>query len=120
MPIITPCAQPGCPATATKRGRCDKHALQLERSRGSRQKRGYDSRHDQLRRGYQRQMNDGIRFTCWRCGRPIDPTDWMLGHCDVDRRRYHGPECPPCNLAVAGRRGCPHPSHRADPSPKRT
>lgn len=57
-------------------------------------------------------MDAGERFLCWRCRKPIDPADWTLGHCDDDRSRYHGPECPPCDYATAGRSGCPHPSHR--------
>ncbi|WP_216849537.1 hypothetical protein [Pimelobacter simplex] len=56
-------------------------------------------------------MDDGIRFTCWRDGKEIDPTHWRLGHCDIDRNRYHGPEHVACNQATAGRTGCPHPSH---------
>lgn len=52
----------------------------------------------------------GGRFACWRCGRPL-ASSWTLGHCDVDRTVVHGPECPPCDYATNGRRGCPHPSH---------
>jgi hypothetical protein len=48
-------------------------------------------------------MKAGETFTCWRCGAPIDPNNWHLGHDDYDRRLYRGPECPPCNLATAGR-----------------
>lgn len=58
-------------------------------------------------------MDKGHRFRCWRCGNPIDPSDWTLGHCDIDRGVYHGPECPPCDYATAGRSDCPHHSHAA-------
>ncbi len=56
-------------------------------------------------------MDDGVAFACWRCGRHVDPTDWRLGHCDINRGVYHGPECVPCNQATSGRSGCPHLSH---------
>jgi hypothetical protein len=54
-------------------------------------------------------MDAGERFTCWRCaeqGRPhdVDPTNWHLGHDDLDRTKYRGPECPAGNQATAGRR----------------
>lgn len=69
--------------------------------------------HKDLRAKYQRRMDNGERFNCWRpeCGKPIDPTSWQLGHCDIDRTKYHGPEHGGCNQATAGRVGCPHESH---------
>jgi hypothetical protein len=104
------CAEPGCP-TLTRTTRCTEHTRALDKARGTRQRRGYGPEHDALRADYQRRMDAGEAFTCWRSGEPIDPTNWTLGHCDVDRSVYHGPECPACDYAVAGRVGCPHPSH---------
>ena len=111
------CLEPGCP-TLTQQSRCPAHRRDRERARGTRQARGYGSEHDQLRAEYQRRMDAGERFVCWRKGEPIDTTNWTLGHCDDDRSMYHGPECPSCDYAVNdGRRlaGCPHPTHRISP-----
>lgn len=105
------CLEPGCP-TLTKRSRCPEHERAKDKARGTRQQRGYDAAHDRLRADYQRRMDAGERFDCWRCERPIDPLAWTLGHCDDDRRVYHGPECPPCDYATSGRSGCPHGAHR--------
>ena len=101
------CIEPGCP-DLTERTRCDDHERDRERARGTRQQRGYDAAHDRLRADYQRRMDAGERFTCWRCaeaGRPhdVDPAAWHLGHDDHDRTRYRGPECPAGNLATSGR-----------------
>ena len=39
---------------------------------------------------------------CWRCKRIIRPGDpWDLGHHDIDRTRYMGPEHAACNRAAA-------------------
>lgn len=108
------CAESGCPElidAGTRDGRCDQHRRDRDKARGTRQERGYDAAHEHLRFDYQRRINQGERFTCWRCGQPIDPRNWTLGHCDDDRTTYHGPECPPCDYATAGRTRCPHPSH---------
>ncbi|GAB2970216.1 hypothetical protein GCM10027076_03620 [Nocardioides montaniterrae] len=104
------CAEPGCPALQAE-PRCLEHRRQRERARGTRQQRGYDAAHDQLRADWQRRLNTGERATCWRCGNDLDPKAWTLGHCDDDRTIYHGPECPACDYATAGRTMCPHPSH---------
>ena len=101
------CAEPGCPELIprdTRDGRCLQHRRNLDRARGSRQARGYGQSHVRLRDDYQRRMGAGEAFNCWRCGKPIDPTSWHLGHDDRDRNLYRGPECVPCNLATAARR----------------
>lgn len=97
------CLEVGCP-TLSDKARCPAHRREREKARGSRQDRGYDNAHDRLRVDYQRRMDAGERFTCWRCGRPIDPAKWQLGHDDLDRSVYRGPECVPCNTATASRR----------------
>ena len=97
-----PCIEVGCP-TVTDRTRCPEHERARDKARGTRQARGYDSAHDRLRADYQRRMSAGERFTCWRCGDPIDPTSWHLGHDDHDRSVYRGPECVGCNTATSGR-----------------
>lgn len=61
----------------------------------------YGTAHRALRRDYQRRMNQGAVFTCWRCGEDINPEHWHLGHKDgSERDEYAGPECPPCNTAT--------------------
>ena len=96
-----------CPKVGPwQRGRCPDHDRARDRARGTRQARGYDATHDRLRAHYQRRMDRGETFTCWRpgCDRPIDPKLWHLGHDDHDRTKYRGPECVPCNTATASRR----------------
>ena len=96
-----------CPRIiAPPRRRCPACARAHEAARGSRQVRGYDASHDRLRAHFQRRMDAGEAFTCWRpdCHKLIDPKRWHLGHDDHDRSRYRGPECVACNTATRGRR----------------
>ena len=87
------------------RGRCPDHDRARDRARGTRQERGYDAPHDRLRAHYQRRMDAGETFTCARCGQPVDPTDWDLGHTDA-RTAWTGPEHrSECNRSAAGRKG---------------
>ena len=97
------CAIPGCPRIGPG-SRCEEHAREAERRRGSRQQRGYGREHDQLRRNWQRRMDAGEIIQCWRpdCGKVIDPRRWHLGHRD-DRSGYEGPECPACNVSAGGK-----------------
>lgn len=104
------CAEHGCPIVSDQ-SRCPIHTRSKDEARGTRQQRGYDSVHGRLRAAWQRKLDRGHVVTCWRCKDPIDRTNWTLGHCDIDRDVYHGPECPPCDYATKGRTGCPHESH---------
>jgi hypothetical protein len=66
--------------------------------------RGYGRAHQLLRRRLAREVATGLGV-CWRCGQPIDPGEpWDLGHDDIDRRRYRGPEHARCNRATWRRR----------------
>jgi hypothetical protein len=101
------CAEPGCPVL-TKATRCTEHTRAKDRARGTSSERGYGSAHQRLRREYELRMRAGEVFHCWRCAErdvvtEIDPDAWHLGHDDEDRSVYRGPECVPCNEAVAGR-----------------
>lgn len=52
-----------------------------------------------MRAKYQKRMDAGEVFHCWRCGKAIPPDDWDLGHDDNDRTKYMGPEHSTCNRA---------------------
>lgn len=112
-----------CMATiAAGRSRCATCERIRDKARGTRQERGYDAQHDRLRADYQSRMDRGEGFECWRCAATstphrVDTSDWQLGHCDDDRTKYHGPECPSGNQATSGRAACPHADHGADISP---
>lgn len=97
------CTEPGCP-NLTNTTRCPDCTRTRDRARGTRQQRGYGYDHDRLRAQYQRRMDEGETFTCWRCPRPIDPTSWDLGHDDHDRSVTRGPECIKCNRSTSSRR----------------
>ena len=95
-----------CPALIPTGNRCPTCARRNDKARGTRQQRGYDATHDRLRATYQHRMNTGETFTCWRCGQPINPDTWDLGHDDHDRSITRGPEhANGCNRSAAGRKG---------------
>ena len=97
------CLEPGCP-TPTHGTRCTQHERTQDRARGKTSTRGYGTTHQRIRNAWQRKLDHGERITCWRCGTPIDPSSWHLGHDDNDRTKYRGPECVPCNTATTSRR----------------
>lgn len=73
--------------------------------------RGYGSAHQRERARVKRDVVDKGLGVCWRCGGWIDPSmPWDLGHDDLDRSVYRGPEhrgreCPAGgNRATSGRR----------------
>lgn len=96
------CAQPGCPAITTG-SYCTKHAREKDKARGTPEQRGYGHAHRQHRKKYLPAHAAGT-LTCWRCKKPIAPTEpWDLGHDDNDRTLYRGPEHQACNRATNGR-----------------
>lgn len=76
--------------------------------------------HRTLRAAYQRRMDEGHTYACWRCGTPIDPTRWDLGHDDDNPNEYRGPECRPCNRGAGARKANANRRNRAiTPIPRR-
>jgi len=66
-------------------------------------KRSYGGAHQKLRKELGALVQAG-GVVCWRCGEDIQPgAPWDLGHDDLDRDQYRGPEHQRCNRAVKGR-----------------
>lgn len=78
-------------------------------SKGTTNQRGYGMAHRKLRERMAKQVRAG-GVICWRCGQliPAD-ADFDLGHDDLDRSRYMGPEHVACNRATKGRPTKPPP-----------
>ena len=101
--ITANCSQAGCPNKASIRGKCPDHARAADLGRGTRQQRGYDRKHDQLRKQWAPVVATGT-VKCARCGRLIGAHEpWDLDHDDRDRTKYLGPSCAACNRRSGGR-----------------
>lgn len=96
------CSTPGCPTLIPTSGRCPVHARAHDQARGSRQSRGYDAKHDRLRREWAPLVADGT-IQCARCDRYINTGEpWALDHND-DRTSYLGPSHTRCNNSAGGK-----------------
>ena len=85
------CLEPGCP-TLTERSRCREHERAKDRERGTPAERGYGPEHRALRAQWAPLVATG-NVKCWRCGDYIAAgAPFDLGHDDMDRSKYRGPE----------------------------
>lgn len=97
------CPKPGCPHPVNKRY-CADHNREYEAKRGTSTQRGYDSKHQSLRKQWRQRIDRG-GVSCASCGLPIHPqAPFDLGHTN-DRTAYKGAEHVHCNRSDGGRRG---------------
>lgn len=94
-----------CPQLTTDR-RCPDCAGVYERRRGTRQERGYDRTHDDLREQWRPRVEAGYADCrapiCLMPQRRILPDQaWDLGH--DGQRRHRGPEHARCNRSAGGK-----------------
>lgn len=76
-------------------------------------KNGYGIAHQKRRDRLARTVAAG-EAVCWRCSKPIKPGQpWDLGHHDLNRSVYMGPEHRACNRAVKTHRAARQPQQRA-------
>lgn len=74
-------------------------------ARAARTKEYNSAEYKAAKRAGQQLVDAGLAY-CWRCGAHLPPgCAWHLGHDDWDRTIIRGPECPPCNLGAAARKG---------------
>ena len=122
VPESRRCAGPGCTVTfvahAPHAKFCSNVCHERARRRANPELRGYDSEHRRLRKSWEPRVAGG-RVRCARgadcecaevvagvrVGGLIRPGDlWDLGHDDLDRSRYVGPEHARCNRQTAKHR----------------
>jgi hypothetical protein len=85
----------------------EQRTRERDAQRPSANARGYGVLHRRLRKAWELRFAAGEIIVCARegCGRVIDRGEpWDLGHDDVDRSHWTGPEHRACNRATAGRR----------------
>ena len=90
-------------ATGARAGRCPTCARAHDKTRGSREQRGYGREHQAIRAQLVATLQAGQALACWRCGKPIaSANDMHVGHDDHDRSITRGAEHKLCNLRAAG------------------
>lgn len=63
----------------------------------------YRYAHQQERKRWAAIVDAGQAW-CWRCGTWLPPGClWDLGHDDIDKTKYRGPECRKCNRGAPRR-----------------
>jgi hypothetical protein len=105
--LATPCSVRSCPNLKP----CPDHMRQAERARGTRQQRGYTSRHDSLRANWKPRVEAGqVDCQSPACLMPIKRIlpgqAWDLGH-TPDRTKWRGPEHALCNRSEGGKAAHP-------------
>lgn len=71
----------------------------------------YGWQHQKERARVKAQMEANGGAICWRCGKMITPDQpWDLGHDDIERDEYRGPEHRKCNRATIIHRGHSQPT----------
>ena len=103
MPAKRVCATVGCPHLIDRdQRRCPACAAKYEKQRGTRQARGYDQTHVDLRAQWAPIVTTGT-VHCARCHQLINPHElWSLDHDDNDRTQYRGPSHRLCNDRAGG------------------
>jgi hypothetical protein len=90
------CIEAGCPELTTTT-RCTTHTSANNKVQGTRQERGYGPAHQRTRAWWAPKVAAGT-VKCWRCKKRISPLEpWDLGHDDLDRSIWRGPEHVLCN-----------------------
>jgi hypothetical protein len=103
-PCLGPPGGARCPhLTHDTSGRCDTCRRATDRRRGTTAERGYGGKHRALRAQWAPRVAAGT-VRCVRCGEFIAPGEsWDLGHSELDRGTWSGPEHSDGNR---GRRRC--------------
>lgn len=97
------CTHPATPERHGRQGQPGTTGLTLMAPRGTTSERGYGIEHQRIRAWWKPEVESGD-VICWRCGRFIDAEEqWHLGHDDMDRTIYRGPEHMRCNVATQTR-----------------
>lgn len=101
-----PAHEGSCPELSTAR-RCTDCAREAEARRGTRQQRGYNAQHDNLREWWRPKVElGGVHCHAERCLMParliLLGQPWDLGH-TTDRTAWTGPEHSVCNRSAGGK-----------------
>lgn len=95
-----PCNVPGCPILVTGKPRCPTHQREWEKRRGTKQERGYDAHHEQLKV----QLTPGAYGQlCPSCGLRMLPGQRLNLMHNATRTAYLGMGHARCNESDAGK-----------------
>jgi len=102
-PKVRLCKLCGVPAMSNRHpycAACRDTKWRDDRRKANNRARGYGNAHQRLKKQLKPVVATG-RVKCARCGKLIDPLEpWDLGHDDLDRSRWTGPEHRRCNRAT--------------------
>lgn len=95
------CTKPGCPELVDA-GRCAEHAREADKERGTRQQRGYGTKHDAYKRV---NLASAYGQPCHLCGERMWPHQQLVPDHTEDRTSYRGMAHAICNNRDGARRG---------------